>query len=124
VAYDEVLAERIRELLIDEPDVVEKKMFGGLAFLIGGRLAVAAGQKGDILVRVDPATSDVLANRAGASIAVMRGRPMDGWLRVGSDSLRTRRQLATWVGRGAGRARNIPVNAPRPTRPGPQTPAL
>jgi hypothetical protein len=109
VAYDEVLAERIRELLVDETDLDEKRMFGGLAFLINGRLAVAAGREGDILVRVDPAESDVLANRAGASIAVMRGRPMDGWIRVGSDSLRTRRQLATWVTRGAGRARNIPA---------------
>ena len=116
VAYDLDLAERIRELLLDEPDVIEMKMFGGLAFLIGGHMAIAASGEGGALVRVDPATSDALVARTGARVAVMQGRPMDGWLRVDSDNLRTKRQLATWVGRGAGYARSLPPKQPKPRR--------
>jgi hypothetical protein len=107
VAYDEDLAERIRELLIDEPGVTETKMFGGLAFLVGGHLAIAASRQGGVLVRVDPVTSDALVARTGARHAVMRGRPMDGWLRVDIDNLRTKRQLTTWVNRGVGHARSM-----------------
>jgi TfoX/Sxy family transcriptional regulator of competence genes len=117
VAYDDDLAERIRELLIEEPDVTETKMFGGLAFLVGGHMAIAASGQGGVLVRVDPATSDSLVARTGARLAVMKGRPMDGWLRVDSDDLRTKRQLATWVGRGAGHARSLPPKQPKPRRP-------
>ena len=108
MAYDDDLAERIRELLIDEPGVTETKMFGGLAFLVGGHLAIAASGQGGVLVRVDPTTSDALVGRTGARLAVMRGRPMDGWLRVDVDNLRTKRQLAAWVSRGAGYARSMP----------------
>jgi TfoX N-terminal domain len=107
VAYDDALAARIREFLIDEPDVTEAKMFGGLAFLVGGHLAIAASRQGGVLVRVDPVTSDTLIARTGARHAVMKGRPMDGWLRVDLDNLRTKRQLATWVRRGVGYARSI-----------------
>jgi hypothetical protein len=107
VAYDEDLAERIRELLIDEPGVTETKMFGGLAFLVGGHLAIAASRQGGVLVRVDPVTSDALVARTGARHAVMRGRPMDGWLRVDIDNLRTKRRLTTWVNRGVGHARSM-----------------
>jgi TfoX/Sxy family transcriptional regulator of competence genes len=116
VAYDDVLAERIRELLIDEPGVTETKMFGGLAFLVGGHMAIAASRQGGVLVRVDPATSDALVGRTGACHAVMKGRPMDGWLRVDSDHLRTKRQLATWVSRGAGYARSMPPKQRKPKR--------
>jgi hypothetical protein len=73
VAYDEALAERIRELLAADPDVTETKMFGGLAFLVGGHMAIAASGQGGALVRVDPAASDELVERHGASIAIMRG---------------------------------------------------
>ena len=114
MAYDDDLAERIRELLIEEPGVTETKMFGGLAFLVGGHLAIAASREGGILVRVDPATSDALVARTGARLAVMRGRPMDGWLRVDSDNLRTKRQLAAWVVRGAGHARSMPPKERKP----------
>ena len=116
MAYDVDLAERIRELLLDEPGVTETKMFGGLAFLVGGHLAIAASREGGVLVHVDPATSDALVARTGARHAVMRGRPMDGWLRVDIDHLRTKRQLAAWVNRGAAYARSMPPKERKPNR--------
>jgi TfoX/Sxy family transcriptional regulator of competence genes len=111
VAYDENLANRIRELIADEMGVTEKKMFGGLAFLIGGNMAVAASGQGGILLRVDPAESDALAAKPHAEVAVMRGRPMSGWLRVGSEGLKTKRQLERWVVRGVAYARSLPAKA-------------
>ena len=108
VAYDEDLADRIRELIGGDRDLTEKKMFGGLAFLIGGNMAVAASGQGGIMVRVDPAQSDDLVTRTKARPAVMRGRPMAGWLRVDADHVRTKRQLATWVDRGTSYARSLP----------------
>jgi TfoX/Sxy family transcriptional regulator of competence genes len=109
VAYDEDLADRIRELIAGETGVTEKKMFGGLAFLIGGNMAIAASGQGGILVRIDPTTSDSLVATTKAQVAVMRGRPMAGWLRVDADQLRERRQLAKWVERGATYARSLPT---------------
>lgn len=109
MAYDEDLAERIRELVAIESRVTEKKMFGGLAFLIGGNMAVAASGQGGILVRVDPAQSDRLVETTNAHVAVMQGRPMAGWLRVDAEHLRTKRQLAKWVELGMGYARALPV---------------
>ena len=82
MAYDENLADRIRELIVGEPDLTEKKMFGGLAFLIGGNMAVAASGQGGVMVRVDPADSDRLVATSSARLAEMRGRPMQGWLRL------------------------------------------
>jgi TfoX/Sxy family transcriptional regulator of competence genes len=111
VAYDEDLANRIRELIADEMGVTEKKMFGGLAFLIGGNMAVAASGQGGILLRVDPAESDALAAKPHAEVAVMRGRPMSGWLRVGSEGLKTKRQLERWVVRGVAYAKSLPAKA-------------
>ncbi len=108
MAYDAALAERIRELLATEPGVVERRMFGGLAFLIGGHLAVAASGQGGVLVRVDPTQTDRLVADGRATIAVMRNRPMDGWLRVPTEHLRTRPQLAKWVTLGATYARSRP----------------
>ncbi len=84
MAYDEALAERIRELVAKEKGLSEKKMFGGLAFLVGGNMAIAASGQGGILVRVDPAQSEKLVATTKASVAVMRGRAMPGWLRVDS----------------------------------------
>ena len=109
MAYDEHIADRIRELIAGEAGVTEKKMFGGLAFLVGGNMAISASGQGGILVRVDPATSDELVARSKAEVAVMRGRPMAGWLRVDADHLRQRRQLATWVERGTTYARSLPA---------------
>jgi TfoX/Sxy family transcriptional regulator of competence genes len=111
VAYDEDLADRIRELVSGEKGVREQKMFGGLAFLIGGNMAVAASGQGGILVRVDPAASDKLVSTTKAEPMVMRGRAMDGWLRVDADSVREKRQLAKWVERGVTYARSLPAKS-------------
>lgn len=97
MAYDEALAERIRERLGCEPDVSERKMFGGLAFLVRGNMAIAASGQGGALVRVDPARSDDLTATGEASVAVMRGQPMSGWLRVDSEHLSTEPKLARWI---------------------------
>jgi TfoX/Sxy family transcriptional regulator of competence genes len=109
VAYDEELADRIRELVSSESGLSEKKMFGGLAFLIGGNMAVAASGQGGILVRVDPAQSDTLVATTNARLMEMRGRSMQGWLRVDSEDLRTKRQLAKWVELGTTYARSLPA---------------
>ena len=108
MAYDEELAGRIRELLVGEVDLTEKKMFGGLAFLIGGNMAVAVSGPGGVLVRVDPARSESLVATTNASLMEMRGRQMAGWLRVDADDVRTKRQLAKWVGLGSTYARSLP----------------
>jgi TfoX/Sxy family transcriptional regulator of competence genes len=109
VAYDEELADRIRELIGNESGLTEQKMFGGLAFLIGGNMAVAASGQGGALVRVDPADSDRLVATTNARLMEMRGRRMRGWLRVDSEDLRTKRQLAKWVGLGLTYARSLPA---------------
>ncbi len=108
MAYEETLAARMRELLEGEAEVTEKKMFGGLAFLVNGNMAIAASGQGGALVRVDPAESDRLVDTSNAEVAVMQGRPMSGWLRVATADLRTKRQLTKWVGLGAGYARSLP----------------
>jgi TfoX/Sxy family transcriptional regulator of competence genes len=108
MAYDEELAMRLRELLQGEAGLTEKKMFGGLAFLIGGHMAIAASHQGGVLVRVDPADSDRLIDRSHAQLAVMRGRPTEGWLRVAPEHLRTKRQLARWTDLGVTYARALP----------------
>jgi TfoX/Sxy family transcriptional regulator of competence genes len=109
VAYDEELADRIRTLLAGEPRLTEKKMFGGLAFLVGGNMAVAASGQGGALVRVDPTRSDDLVAKTNARLMEMRGRTMPGWLRIDSEHLRTKRELAKWVELGVGYARTLPV---------------
>ena len=104
MAYDEELAGRIRDLISKEPGLTEKKMFGGLAFLVGGNMAVAASGQGGLLVRVDPAQSDALVAASSARPMEMRGREMAGWLRVDpSDD-----ELAAWVDRGVSFARSLP----------------
>jgi TfoX/Sxy family transcriptional regulator of competence genes len=109
VAYDEELADRIRDLVAGEPGLTEKKMFGGLAFLIGGNMAVAASGRGGALVRVDPAQSDQLVATTSARPMEMGGRAMQGWLRVDTEDLRTERQLAKWVELGTAYARSLPA---------------
>jgi hypothetical protein len=109
VAYDEALADRIRELLPDDVDVTEKKMFGGLAFLVGGNMAVSASGQGGLMVRVDPEQSDALVAGSKARPMEMRGRSMQGWLRVDTEDVRTKRQLAKWVGTGVAYARSLPA---------------
>jgi TfoX-like protein len=107
MAYDQELAERIRGLLPAEP-VAEKAMFGGLAFLVGGHLAVAASGKGGLMVRCDPADSDRLLERPGTSRMVMRGREMDGWLRVTSEAVAEDEPLEEWVRIGTTYAGGLP----------------
>jgi TfoX/Sxy family transcriptional regulator of competence genes len=109
VAYDEELARRVRVLVGSGADVSEQKMFGGLAFLIGGNMAVAASGQGGLLVRVDPAQSERLVATSAARPMEMRGRPMQGWLRVGAGDVRTDRELAEWVERGTTYARSLPA---------------
>ena len=108
MAYDEDLANRIRELIADVPDLDEQRMFGGLAFLIGGHMAVAASGQGGLLVRVDPDETDALAGKPHARRFEMRGREMRGWLRVDPEGVRTKRQLEAWVRRGVAYARSLP----------------
>ena len=109
MAYDEELADRIRELIEGEVDLTEKKMFGGLAFLLGGNIAVGASGQGGILVRVDPRQSEKLVATTKARFMEMRGREMQGWLRVDSEDVRTKRQLAKWVELGVRFARSLPA---------------
>jgi TfoX/Sxy family transcriptional regulator of competence genes len=108
VAYDEELAARIRALVAGEPSLTEKKMFGGLAFLVGGNMAVAASGQGGLLVRVDPEQSDELVGTTDAYLMEMRGRSMAGWLRVDSEHLGADRELAKWVDLGTSYARSLP----------------
>jgi TfoX/Sxy family transcriptional regulator of competence genes len=108
MAYDEDLANRLRELLAGDPDVTEQAMFGGLAFLVGGHMAVAASGKGGLMLRVDPDATDDLVAKAHAGPFEMRGRAMQGWLRVDEEGVRTRRQLEPWVRRGVAYARSLP----------------
>ncbi|MGB9112123.1 MAG: TfoX/Sxy family protein [Acidimicrobiales bacterium] len=107
MAYDEELANRLRELLQDERGLTEKKMFGGLAFLINGNMAVAASGQGGLLLRVDPDETDKLASRSGVRRFAMRGREMDGWLRVGEPAMRTKRDLERWVRIGVAYAKTL-----------------
>jgi TfoX/Sxy family transcriptional regulator of competence genes len=108
MAYDEDLANRIRELLADEDGVTEKKMFGGLAFLIGGNMSVSASGQGGLLVRCDPTETEALLRKPHAEPFEMRGRAMDGWLRVDPEGVRTKRELGPWVKRGVAYARSLP----------------
>ncbi len=108
MAYDEALAARIRGLMDGEPNLSEQKMFGGLAFLVGGNMAIAASGQGGVLVHVDPEESDRLLAATDAHEFEMRGRVMAGWLRVDPAHLGTAAKLARWVELGAAYARSLP----------------
>ncbi len=116
MSYDEDLADRIRELLGTKPGVQEKKMFGGLAFLIGGNMAIAASGQGGVLVRCDPEKSERIVRTTKAEPMVMRGRPMVGWLRVAAGDAATKRQLDKWVKLGTDYAGSLPVKAAKKRR--------
>ena len=109
LAYDEELADRIRELIAGAAGLDEQKMFGGLAFLIGGNMAIAASGQGGVMVRVDPAKTDKLLATTAARLVEMRGRPMRGWLRIAPEHIRTKRQLSRWVELGTSYARSLPA---------------
>jgi TfoX/Sxy family transcriptional regulator of competence genes len=108
VAYDEDLANRVRELIADEESLTERKMFGGLAFLIGGHMSVSISRQGGLMLRVDPADTEALLAKPHAHPFEMRGRAMDGWLRVEAEGVKTKRQLERWVARGVAFARSLP----------------
>lgn len=116
MAYDEDLADRIRECLSGQRGITEKKMFGGLVFLVNGNMAIAASGRGGLMVRVDPDAGEKLLSRKGVEPMVMRGRELAGWLRVEDGAIRTRRQLAEWVGRGADYSRALPPKRPAAKR--------
>jgi TfoX/Sxy family transcriptional regulator of competence genes len=113
MAYDEDLANRIRELVSLEPGLTEKQMFGGLAFLIDGNMSVSASGQGGLLLRVDPAETDALLGKSHARPFEMRGRVMQGWLRVDAEGLQTKRELQRWVARGVAYARSLPSKPAR-----------
>jgi len=108
VACDEDLANRIRELISGDAGVAEQPMFGGLAFLIGGHMSVAVSGQGGLLLRCDPAETDALLGKPYTTPFEMRGREMNGWLRVAPEGVRTKRQLERWVARGVCYARSLP----------------
>lgn len=109
MAYDEDLADRLRELVATERGVDEKRMFGGLAFLINGNMAVAASGQGGLMVRVPPEDTAELLTREHTEPMVMAGRETRGWIRVDADGVRTKRQLQSWVTLGVGYARSLPA---------------
>ena len=109
MAFDEDLADRVRALVLEERGWTERRMFGGLAFLIDGRMAVAASRQGGLLVRVHPDETPRLLGRAHVCPFEMRGREMSGWIRVDADGVRTKRQLDQWVAKGVAYARSLPA---------------
>jgi TfoX/Sxy family transcriptional regulator of competence genes len=108
VAYDEDLANRIRELILMEPGISERRMFGGLTFLIDGNMSVSVSGRGGLLLRVHPSEAGGLLSRKHAAPFAMRGREMRGWLRVDADGVRTKRDLERWVGYSVRFARSLP----------------
>ena len=109
MAYDEVLAERIRALLRERKNVSEKRMFGGLAFLVNGNMAVSASGQGGLMVRVEPEATDELVRRPHTRRFAMQGREMDGWLRVDAAGVTGARELEAWVRRGVAYAESLPA---------------
>ena len=116
MAYDEELADRLRELVGEQTGITEQRMFGGLAFLVRGNMAVVASGQGGLMVRVDRDESDHLVASTSARPMVMRGRPMQGWLRVDTKHVGTKRELRKWVNRGTAYARSLPPKRKRPGR--------
>jgi TfoX/Sxy family transcriptional regulator of competence genes len=108
MAYDEDLANRVRELILMEPGVSEQRMFGGLTFLINGNMSVSVSGRGGLMLRVDPSDTDALLRKEHVRVFEMRNRPMKGWLRVDAEGVRTKRQLQPWVKRGVAYASSLP----------------
>ena len=105
--YDEALAARLRTLLAAEPDLTERRMFGGLGFMLAGTMAVAAASTGGLLLRVPPGETTEILAEAGTAPMVMRGRATTGWVLVTPDACRTDADLARWVAVGVATARAI-----------------
>lgn len=109
MAYDEELAGQVRDLVGDRPGVTQVRMFGGLAWLVYGNMAVVVRGNGGLLVRVDPADHDTMLAAAGTATMVMRGRQMRGWITVTPQACATPSDLATWVQRGLTHASTLPA---------------
>lgn len=109
MAYDHDLAHRIRELLADEDGVTERAMFGGLAFMVGGHMAVGISSTAELMVRVGPDGTDDALSRAHTRPFDMTGRPMRGWVLVAPEGFRTKRQLGAWLDRGLRFAHTLPA---------------
>lgn len=105
--YDVEVADRIRAVVQDEPGLTERRMFGGLAFLVNGNMAVSASSQGGLLLRVDPVETDVLISEPHVRRFEMQGRAMDGWLRIGPEALEGDGDLRRWVQHGLGYARSL-----------------
>ncbi|CUR59922.1 conserved hypothetical protein [metagenome] len=108
MAYDEALAQRIRDLLDGEPGVTSRRMFGGLGFMVDGHMAVAAASQGSLMVRADPADAEQWFDGESVNPMEMRGRPMTGWLLVAADALADDQALEVWVDRGVAHVRTLP----------------
>ncbi len=124
MAYDEVLADRIRQVVRDEHDLTEKRMFGGLAFLVHGSMAVAASGEGGLMLRCDPAETETLLDPPRIRRVAMRGREMDGWLRISDEAVDDDEDLRRWVSVGVAYARSLPpkqANVGRGAGPRPGT---
>jgi TfoX/Sxy family transcriptional regulator of competence genes len=106
MAYDEDLAERIRGLIT--APTVEQKMFGGLAFLVNGHMSVTVSRQGGLMLRCAPEQTEALLREDGAEEMVMRGRAMDGWVRVRADAAAADAVLQVWVDRGVSYALSLP----------------
>jgi TfoX/Sxy family transcriptional regulator of competence genes len=106
--YDEDLVNRVRELLADHVAITEKKMFGGLAFLLHGHMSVSASRTGGLLVRIDPANSQAALERPHVTLMTMGGRTMEGWMIVAAEGLKTRRELSAWVERAVSYVKTLP----------------
>ena len=108
MAYDEDLANRIRELLAGEPGVVEQKMFGGIGFMIDGHMALGVSGQGGLMIHCSEEETEALLAKPGARPFEMRGRELKGWLRVDAESVSTKRALEPWVRQGVAFARTLP----------------
>jgi TfoX/Sxy family transcriptional regulator of competence genes len=108
MAYDEDLANRLRELLAQQDAITEKKMFGGLAFLLHGHMSVSASRNGGLLVRIDPADTDAVLALAHVTLMNMGGRVMEGWITVAPEGLTTMRELGAWVERSVSYVTTLP----------------
>ena len=108
MAYDERLAQRVRDLVVDDLDITEKRMFGGLTFLVNGNMSVTVSGRGGLMVRLDADEADRLVDGRVVVPFEMRGKPMTGWLRVAGGGYETDEQLRDWVDRSVEFARSLP----------------
>lgn len=109
MAYDVELADRVRDLLREEAGVREQRMFGGVAFLVNGNMAVSASGQGGLLLHIDPSAAKDLVDEPHVRRAEMRGRIMNAWLRVDADVVTADSDLRVWVAHGVAYARSLPA---------------